>query len=288
MGNALLSIGLLLVIFYALTQHMNSQQLDYRQFLKEVLLQKCAKNSRYSMRAFAKQIGISASHLSRVINGQKDISAHSALKIGLELKLNDQELEHFLDLVNFETADSHTQKMIQSRINERVYRLPKKTIEMEMFKVIADWYHLPLFELMKSKRFVANEQWIAKRLSLSLVEVKTAIDRLEYVGLIKRMQNGYEILEADVQTSDDVASIAIKKHHEQMSHKAVEALSCTVDEREFQSLQLCFDQKNLKKAKKRIRDFVSKFDQEFKTNSSQDIYQMNLQFFNLTKNKESK
>jgi plasmid maintenance system antidote protein VapI len=46
------------------------------------------RNPNYSLRAFARDVGISAAQLSRILRGQREISTEQACKIAFSLKLS--------------------------------------------------------------------------------------------------------------------------------------------------------------------------------------------------------
>jgi uncharacterized protein (TIGR02147 family) len=269
---------------------MSQAATSYRDFLKTAIEARCARNRNYSLRAFAQAVGISPSHLSRVLNGLKELSPESASRIAAELDLSGSETEHFLDLVSLRTAGAHTKKLLLDRIQNRESAGAKKTLEMEAFRVIADWYHLALFELTKAKKFKSDPLWMAGKLGISVTEVKAALVRLEALEMIRVREDGrVEPLEGfDVQTSDDVASIAIKKHHEQMLQKTAEAVRAqSVLERELQGVNFAFDPRKTKEAKKMIREFAERFEEKFKPGGGEDVYHLGVQFFRLTRKEKT-
>lgn len=238
------------------------------------------------MRAFAKHVGISASHLSRVLSGKKDLSPESATRIAIELKLSEEQINHFLDLVSLQSANSHTQKLLLERINRRQTRTSRKVLNSETFQAISDWYYFSLLELIRTQGFRSEAGWIAKRLGLTVSEVEFAIQRLQTLGLIRIDQNRVMTStgEADSHTVNEMPSTDVRKHHEQMGQKAVTALTeQPYEEREFQGIQIAFNRAYLQKAKLLIRNFTEQFEAEFRFHPGEDVYQLNLQFFNLTR-----
>ncbi|MGE3973999.1 MAG: TIGR02147 family protein [Bdellovibrionales bacterium] len=258
---------------------------SYRQYLRKVIAEKCAKNPRYSLRAFAQQIGLSPSHLSRVINGSSGISISAATKIAAKLGLSSQEIQEFINLVSYENADENAKVLLKSLRNTKDDNLSKRTLDLEMFEIISDWYYFPLYELIKCNSLKATADILAKKLDLSLAEVKAALDRLQRVGLISLGKDRiYHPTEnRNIRTSNDIASVAIQNHHRKMLGKAVQALSQPVEEREFQSMQLTFNSKKIKQAQRQIRKFIDQFEKEFRCEKSCEVYQFNLQYFSLTK-----
>lgn len=230
---------------------------EFRKKLRQRFAEMVEKNSSYSLRALAMKTGLSASILSRVINGKRNLSLETMLKVS---QILDLDLE----------TDAHQRKT--------------DILGLESFKVIADWYHFPILELIKTRGFQSDEKWIARRLKLPLAIVQAALDRLQRLGLIERVdgqiKSGNGVF---LKTTDDQSSVAIRKHHKQMMEKAVEALDDNLGEREYRGLNFAFEPSDLPEAKKMIREFYKKFGQKFGKNLGKEVYQLNLQFFKLTK-----
>jgi len=263
---------------------MIEKHISFRTFLKSALAQRCAKNPSYSLRAFAKQIGLSPSHLSRVLNGTKMLSMAAAMNVAAELQLKEPELTHFIDLIQLELTNEDGRNIILERMEKRTRKQPVRTIDLEIFKVISDWHCLPLLELIKTKSFRSDPKWMAKRLGVSVAEINETLDRLSRLGIIEVVNNQITCISQDyIKTSNDIASAAVKKHHAQMIDKAAKALvEEPVEEREFQAFNFAFHPKQMKKAKQAIRDFAEKFNAEY-GGVGEEVYQLNVQFFKLTK-----
>jgi hypothetical protein len=68
----------------------------YVRFLAAELERRKARNPRYSLRAFAKAVGLDASALSRILSGKQGLSLSSGIKVGKKLSLPKTELRIFL------------------------------------------------------------------------------------------------------------------------------------------------------------------------------------------------
>ncbi len=55
------------------------------EILNQELAEKKSRNPRYSVRAFSRDLGISQSHLTRILNGQRKLSSEQACRIALTL-----------------------------------------------------------------------------------------------------------------------------------------------------------------------------------------------------------
>ncbi|MBC7754274.1 MAG: TIGR02147 family protein [Moraxellaceae bacterium] len=234
------------------------------------------KRPGYSLRSLAKKLDISPSHLSRVLRGQKGISYQSALRLIKELDLTKHQSEEIIQLYK-EQSNPKTSKVIAEQQKQQI-------LNLEVFRMIADWYHFPILELLKTKKFKHSEDFIAKRLLLDKTTVTVALNRLIELGFIEKKQGQYRLTDAEMfETPDDIQNAAIKKHHLQMMDKAKDALQKQLPVvREFQSLNLNFDIASCKAAKKEIRKFVQSFNKKFSQVNGDEVYQLNLQLFSLT------
>lgn len=68
----------------------------YRNYLKEELQRRKSKNSRYSLRAFAKSLAIDNGQLSKIISGKALLSVDLADNISKKLKLTGDDRIRFL------------------------------------------------------------------------------------------------------------------------------------------------------------------------------------------------
>jgi uncharacterized protein (TIGR02147 family) len=226
------------------------QYTDFRKYLRSELGERCARNPSYSLRAFAKQIGLSPSHLSRVLSGSKSLSQSAALRVASELNLNEKQTSYFFRLVSADKMDETEKRKALEKVALPVEQ-GIRMLDLERFQVISEWYHLPLYELVRARGFRSDPRWIAHRLGISVAEVRSSLDKLKSLGLLKTQDKKIEIAETgNVETTDEIASSAIRKHHSGMCEKAREAVKTqAVSQREFQSVHFAFQKSQMKKAK---------------------------------------
>lgn len=259
----------------------------YRSYLNDVLANKCAKNPRFSLRSFAKQIEVSPSGLSRILNGKRKMTTELATHVSTLLGHSPEEASYFLDLVLLDSSQNDKVKsLILNRIEQRRTAHSPKSLTLDAFKVISDWYHYAILALTKNSDFKNDPHWIAKRLGISIAEVRRALERLLNLDLLEEAdKTSYRAVnEANITTTNDISSAALKNHHRQMITKALEAVDeQSVEERDITSITVSFDPKNMKKTKKMIQEFRKKMNSDLDQNSGKDVYQLNIQFFKLTK-----
>ena len=96
-----------------------NDQTSCRVILQQTLFTKQQKNKRYSLRAFARDLKISPSFLSEVINGKYGISKQLAGQIADRLGFNSEENQHFCSLADLEVTDSRSKRRSDMKDSSR-------------------------------------------------------------------------------------------------------------------------------------------------------------------------
>ena len=204
---------------------MLSEHADYRSYLKGVLAERISRNPSYSLRAFARHLGIHHSMLVSVFQSKKRLSVDRAHQLANHLELQGKDYEHFCLLVEIDNAKTAEQKaFLQSRLQDLSPHSPIRDLSIEHFKVISEWYHLPMLQMVGMPNFSAET--VAKRLSISKIEAELAIERLERLDLVARDSSGrYQKTEARMLAQSSVAQEGLRKYHKQMFLRAIDSLT---------------------------------------------------------------
>ncbi|QDK44885.1 hypothetical protein DOM22_06770 [Bdellovibrio sp. ZAP7] len=254
----------------------------YRSILIEEMRKRQRKNPAYSMRAFARDIGVSASRLSELLNSKVGLSDSRATIVADRLQLKGKEKAFFIDLVQAEHARS---KLAKKAASERVkaYLLDAKKISDDDFHLISDWQNLAVLELVDIPGTPHSFSAIAKKLGISVAEAEATVARLMKVGLLKEEGGRWVVSDSDSTTTADVPSIAIQNYHRQMLERASRSLSVDpVESRDLSSVVFSLDSTQLAYAKERIREFRRVLSQELAGMPSKDkVYSLAIQLFEL-------
>lgn len=261
---------------------------DYRQVLKTELETRCQANPRYSLRAFARDLGIAPARLSDILNGKQGLSRIYAEKISRLLGLSESEKSYFCDLIESQHARSKAARKLAS-IRLAQTNHPTQSLQMDSFKVIADWYHFAILELTSLSDFQSDPHWIAQQLGLKVHVVKQAIERLKRLDLLEESQEGrLSATDGFTASPDGIPSDAIKKFHKQVLEKALEAITFqTLDERDFSSITLAFDSSQMKKAKELIKNFRRNFSKNLTISKKDSLYNLSIYFFKLNQGRKT-
>ncbi len=257
---------------------------DFRDLLRAQFTARSQKNRRYSMRSFARDLGVSPATLSETMSGRHVPSAKTASQIALALKWSAAQKQLFLDLVQAEHPRSRrTRESARSRIDARSQMAQESTLSAEVVRVISDWYHYGILELTQTLGFQRSPTWIGRALGIPPAQAETAVQRLLQLRLLAEKDGRLIPTSANTTTTDDVPSTAIRQFHRQILTKATAALEeQTVVEREIKSMIVSIPRAALPE----LRDVLRRFFEGFKertilTHPKEELYGFSMQFFRL-------
>jgi uncharacterized protein (TIGR02147 family) len=263
---------------------------EYRGYLKWVLADRIARNPSYSLRAFARQLGVHHSLLVQLFQNKKRLSVDRAHLIAHRLELHGKEYEYFCLLVEVENAKGIEQKAILlNRLQEISPRSEARDLGVEHFQMISEWYHLPILQMAGLAEFDFTPVIIAKRLGVSKIEAELAIERLERLELIEKDEAGkYRKTESRLLTTSAVPQDALRKFHKQMLLKAIDALGeQTPQEKWTGSETFAFDTRLLPEANQIIEQFFDRMVQlSYKGENRDHVYHLGTSFFRITQKLE--
>lgn len=264
---------------------------DPIEFLNFELHQRQKKDSRFSLRAWSRQVGYkNPSYLSHVLNRKRRLKPKFAQKLASDLSLSGPSLRYFELLVLKQNTDSAEETQTLQHLIKAAR--PKKfksvnKISLETFSLVSDWYHWAILEMTELADFNMTPQQIQLRLGgkVNITTIRAAIDRLLRAGLLKKSEKGNLVRgqKGANETESTAPREAVISYFRQMGTLALEALTKQPqNEREFYSTTLAFRRENYPRALKVIEEAHKQLLQLAAQGTGEDIYQFNTQFFKLT------
>jgi uncharacterized protein (TIGR02147 family) len=140
---------------------------SYRDLLNREFERRVQKNSHYSKRAFARDLGLSAAFLSQVLTTKKNLSPDKASEIAANIQFSQKQRDLFLNLVRLEFAKSDEYKAaIRRELSKKSKKVVAyKNLKHETFQMVANWYYHALLTLTEVEGFRYDLKWMAQRLS---------------------------------------------------------------------------------------------------------------------------
>jgi uncharacterized protein (TIGR02147 family) len=248
----------------------------YVQKLQNELQKRKRKNTRYSLRSFAKLLDLSSSTLSAILKKKRPYPI--------------QRIDWAANRLGFSQDES--QSFYQSVIQERFLLDSRPRLEEEVrlsddlhFDILSQWEYYALLTLFEIKNFEPNAPYISKKLGLSLARTKQVWAGLEKAGLITQTQSGnWKKSSKRFTTSEDVASLALRMAHlEELELGRQKLHGTSLLEKDYSSTMVAIPKKNLIRAKKLIRKFRKDFSELIEGSEADRVYLLAIQFFPLTK-----
>lgn len=256
---------------------------DFRRYLSDEFEARSLRNPNYSLRAFARDLGLAVSTLTEIKKGKYGLSRARALAVGKKLRLSEEQCAHFLDLITIENSRSALDReLAEERVTSRLKR-SVQSISVDSFKVISEWYHLAILELTELENFQPHVEWIARRLEISPIVVDQAIQRLERLGLLEVTSSSIKATGDFTAVGNGLPSEAIRKFHRQIIEKALAAIDLqNLENREVSSTVFSIQKNDLSEAKRELLKFRRSFAKKFTSTASKDkVYCLAMQFFDL-------
>ena len=253
--------------------------------LKTYLVEKQKANPKFSLRAFAKRVKVSPGQLSQILSNKKIIASEKALEVADLLHFSEDEKELFHQLSILEaTKDENARYYIQERVQARYPQNPFELLNYDTFKVVSEWYHFAIIEMLELKDFKPDISWIANKLKLEPLQVELALDRLERLKFIKRTKKKWKKLKTHYLAETKVPTSAHTQYHRQTLNHALNHLEQQdASARYFSSVVFPMDKSKISKAKEKIDAFRLEMEKLLsKGTSKTHIYQLALQLFNIT------
>ena len=245
-------------------------------FLQETLRMRLEelreRNSSFSLRSFARLLGVSPASLSEFLNGKRVLSAKMIEKIAKQLCLSPEETNQLNEkVVRDKKGLSHTPQS------------DKKIIQLQndQFYLASDWHYYAILCLIETTDFQDDYQWIAKRLRTSVRKVKEAMERLMRLGFLNYTREGKLIVqEVEFITSEDIPNNSMKKRHSENLEAARESLfTDDVMIRDFSAATIAIDPARLPQAQKMIREFQDKLFSFLEGGKKSEVYEICMQVF---------
>lgn len=254
---------------------MNKKMSSLPLFLKSALEERQERNPHYSLRAFARDLGISPGACSDFLSGHRSPGVKLSKRIATALNISPEDAKEMFNLVE-------KQKKLECE-SGLGYQLME-----EQFAIIANREHFAILNLMKTSNFHFDIEWMSRRLGFPEDVIQSAIQRMERLGLIRKENGQYLPVHRAVTTSHDIPSDTIKEHHRQNIRYTLDSLmNDHPSVRDITTITTATNPENIEKAKILIRKFRRKLVKILATGDKTEVYSLNIQLVPLTQTQDN-
>ena len=238
-------------------------------FLKQKFVERKSKNASYSIRAYARDLGLSSGRLVDILNDKVPVGPRLAATLADRLKLSEQDSESF----------------VRNAISDKARRREEGHIQRELldeeFAIIADPIHYDILNLLETKNFRNDSTWIARRLGTSVEKVEAALENLTKLKLVTQSVNGkLKRTNNGITTSEGHIDAAIRQSHISGLHAAIASFEKhSVEERDMSSITMPVNCDKIPEAKEMIRTFRRRLSQFVQAGPKTEVYTLKIQLF---------
>lgn len=266
---------------------------DYRMYLGDYYTAAKANTKAFSYRYFSRKAGYSSPNfLKLVIEGKRNLSSDSIGRFAKALKMTAAERRFFRDLVDFcqgETVEEKNKAFDRVAASRRFRKA--RRLERAFFFYLSRWFYVAIREMAARPDFHNDPQWIAERLMppIKPEQAEEAMEALLDLGLLIEDEDGnISRGETSVTTGHEVQVLAVKNYHRQMLQRAGESMGLVPPEfRDVSALTICISPSAVPDFKERIHAFrEGMLDLGDRDENPSAVYQLNLQFFPLSRYEE--
>ena len=265
------------------------QYTNYRVYLRDYYEFKKKTVPAFSLRFFAEKAGLSShAHLKLTIDGKRNITKNTVVKLIHGLGLDGQRAAYFESLVFFNQAQTDADKQVYyAQLLKASPRSKLHKMEKAQFRIFREWHHSAILEMVALKDFRPIPDWISKRLGglITPAQVTESLKLLVELGLLVKTANGYRQRDPLITTDDEVQDLMVKMYHLQMlklsadmlsalpgPQRDISALTFSIKREDFPNLK-----KHLQLMRKELLDFSAK------AGEGEDVVQINIQLYPLTR-----
>lgn len=259
---------------------MQTQEVYYILKMKEEFSRKQRANEHYSLRAYARDLGVHPSTLSQVMKGHRSLPLKDSSRVVKGLKLGPRDQTLFMEsLLRRKTSIDDIRI---SPLDDRFI------LDESYYKALAEWEHFAVLELFEITGFQCDPGDIATRMKITKNRAEVVMQNLLMCGLLTKDSEGkISRTHASVRTTEDVKSQALTESHKETLQMGLVKLEETeVSLRDYSSTTVAIDLKKLPEAKTIIREFRQKMAALLRDGDKTDLYQLAIQFFPLTDTKK--
>ena len=251
--------------------------------LSEELDRRAIRNGSYSLRAFARDLGVSPASLSNILGCKQSLSKNLAEKISNELSLPQSSKELFLQFAEFSGSRSTSHRTAAKSNLKILLRSRKSSLDLDAFAIIQNPWHFAVLEALKLKALAGDPKKISSFLRLELDEVLLLLSRLESVGLVRKNNKIFEPTGTSTHTFPAEANHAVQNFHAAILSLGIASMKEKFETRTFVSLITACSSADIENIETKLTEFLKNLEFEIENSKSEkdDICALGLFNFSL-------
>jgi uncharacterized protein (TIGR02147 family) len=268
---------------------------DYRTYLSDYYREQKENLKYFSYRTFSQKAGIrSSSFLHHVIDGKKNLTKNSIVKVSKAVGHNRTESEYFENLVFFNQAKSITEKThYYTRLVEARCPIEIENIGIERYEYYAKWYHSVIREIVTFFDFQDDYKRLANFVvpPITVSQAKQSIQLLLSLEFIRKDEQGrYHQTNEFIKTRPNPTRVfAIQRFQMDMLEVAIKAYDVIpLKDRISISTTFSIHKDMFEMFKSRIREIQQEFmEKSWSSYKPDQVYQLTVNLFPVSRSKNN-
>jgi uncharacterized protein (TIGR02147 family) len=262
---------------------------DYRKFLKDAYEDLKLKKHFFSYRYFAQKAGLSSPGLLKmVIASQRNLTPKTMEQFIKGFGLKGSEAQYFRTLVVYNQAKKDADRVKHfTKLRKLMERRKVNSLSLQQYDFFSNWYIPVIREIINCDDFKNDSEKISEYMyhEVSPQQVEEAIKVLLNLALVGQDKRGNLASKpGHLKTDDSISHLGLKNYHRGQLDQAKKSIERTEPQRrEIQALTIGIDPEKIEQAKEKILEFMDDMRDMLHSGSNKQVYQLNVQFFNLTK-----
>jgi uncharacterized protein (TIGR02147 family) len=265
---------------------------DYHPLLADIYEERKKANVHFSHRFIAGKLGITAGYVTKILQGQRDLSHRLVPRIVEFFGFKKKEAEYFEALVAFNHSKTHTDK---KRSFEKLLSLKPASIRLvslDQYELFDKWYYLAIREIIAVFPVNDDAEALAKLVAPQIkpAEAKKALELLNRLELIRKDNRGhYRPVDPVWSTGTETRSVALNNFHISSLDLAKQAFDrFPREKRNMSTLTLSISQADYSWIEEEMVQFRRKLlDRAGKAIFPDRVYHFNFSVFPLSSTRES-
>jgi uncharacterized protein (TIGR02147 family) len=263
--------------------------LDYRLYFRALYLERKA-NGNYSYQKFAEDLGFAPTNIMyQILQARRPLTNKAGTSVIKALNLEPAEALYLKNLIAFGNARNAAQR---EEAFHKLQELKKNTlpdeIEKDMLEYFSVWYNPVVWELVGTKGFKADPEWISKRIfpHVKPAQAKESLELLHRLKLIAydEEEKIWKQTRNRIVTPHVIKGMALVSYHSSMiDHGKASLTAISGSRRDVSGVTVSVNAESVPKLRAMIHSFqVQLVDEAEKGGIGDEIYQINIQFFPFT------
>ncbi len=237
----------------------------------------------YSMRSLARDLGISPSYLSKILNGKKGLPLKYIGEIEKRLDLDQIERKKLETLVKKEPVETSTSKSSTERL-----------VKYEPFgdgdiRLLEKWYYLAILDLTTCDNFIYDLDWMSERLGIGKSILKDSIKWLLDQGYLKEDCSSIRKSTLKLRFPASKSKNEIRNYHSQCLKKAINTMESKNSDKDYKeraihTISIAGNPDNLKAAQEILISALYEAAELLSEGECTELYQLNINQIPITRN----